>query len=146
MLKKIETGQTFDLTKILVFQKRMVQNRILFLFYEREQRLTSFKYSFKRSVKIKHTIVIVKVAREGGSFIINRNKNNKSRVIYGETFRTFHRNFPHPSNHHFCTTDLKLTRKNQKNTAGNINICQSSYLTILIIHIYEMTKKIKYER
>lgn len=99
-----------------------------------------FQIQFKRSIKIKHTIVIVKVAREGGSFIINRNKNNKSRVIYGETFRTFHRNFPHPSNHHFCTTDLKLTRKNQKNTAGNINICQSSYLTILIIHIWNDKK------
>lgn len=100
----------------------------------------NFQIQFKRSIKIKHTIVIVKVAREGGSFIINRNKNNKSRVIYGETFRTFHRNFPHPSNHHFCTTDLKLTRKNQKNTAGNINICQSSYLTILIIHIWNDKK------
>lgn len=36
---------------------------------------------FKRSIKIKHTIVIVKVSLEGGSFIINRNKNNKAALF-----------------------------------------------------------------
>lgn len=62
-------------------------------------------------IKIKYIIVIVKVVCEGGSFIINWNKNNKSCVIYGEIFRIFYWNFLYFLNYYFCIMDFKLIGK-----------------------------------